>query len=258
MGDETTEFVVDKNRAYAQVLAEYLNDELVTEYVYGLDLIEQTDGTTGDEAFFGVDGLGSTVVLTDENGEVIETYEYDEFGELENVAGELATDYLFAGEQFDEALGDYYLRQRYYDPTIGRFTRRDTYEGRLAEPITLNKFVYGHSNPVTYTDPSGLASLVQQVATQQLLVDLIALGIAANGFIRGGEPLEPLGGFGEGPSPTIPSHTGHRRPTRGLLQQVLSFPGRNAGPDIPNHTGHPWTIDDFVQHVFTSSGEIIK
>ncbi|NEO88606.1 MAG: RHS repeat-associated core domain-containing protein, partial [Spirulina sp. SIO3F2] len=130
---------------------------LVTEYVYGLDLIEESDGGENEE-FFGVDGLGSTVVLTDGNGEVVETYEYDEFGELEDAAGELATDYLFAGEQFDEALGDYYLRQRFYDPSIGRFTRRDTYEGRLAEPITLNKFVYGNSDPVNGIDPSGLAT----------------------------------------------------------------------------------------------------
>ncbi|NEO88690.1 MAG: hypothetical protein F6J87_31355, partial [Spirulina sp. SIO3F2] len=63
-GEGTTEFVVDKNRAYAQVLAEYLNEELVTEYVYGLDLIEESDGGENEE-FFGVDGLGSTVVLTD-------------------------------------------------------------------------------------------------------------------------------------------------------------------------------------------------
>ena len=252
VGDETTEFVMDKNRAYAQVLAEYVRSQLIEEYVYGLDLIEQTDGTTRDEAFFGVDGLGSTVVLTDENGEVIETYEYDEFGELEDVAGELATDYLFAGEQFDGLLGDYYLRQRYYDPSIGRFTRRDTYEGRLNEPITLNKFVYGNSNPVTYTDPSRLASLVQQVATQQLLVDLIVLGIAANDFIRGGEPLEPLGGFGEG-GRSIDASTPPLRPGRSLLQRVLSFPGRNAGPKIEHTLPFPTnTYEDFVQHIFSS------
>ncbi|MGB0563458.1 MAG: RHS repeat-associated core domain-containing protein [Spirulinaceae cyanobacterium] len=158
---ETTEFVVDKNRAYAQVLAEYIGSQLIEEYVYGWDLIEQTDGTTGDEAFFGVDGLGSTVVLTDENGDVVQTYEYDEFGALADAPTDLETDYLFAGEQFDESLGDYYLRQRYYDPSVGRFTRRDTWEGRLAEPITLNKFVYGNSNPVSYIDPSGLSPLAE-------------------------------------------------------------------------------------------------
>ncbi|NEO88692.1 MAG: RHS repeat-associated core domain-containing protein, partial [Spirulina sp. SIO3F2] len=152
---------------------------LVTEYVYGLDLIEESDGGENEE-FFGVDGLGSTVVLTDGNGEVIETYEYDEFGELADAAGELATDYLFAGEQFDESLGDYYLRQRYYDPTIGRFTRKDTYEGRLAEPITLNKFVYGNSNPVSYVDPSGLSSgLIGLTARSQIEIALIAASLAA-------------------------------------------------------------------------------
>jgi RHS repeat-associated protein len=39
--------------------------------------------------------------------------------------------YLFAGEQYDSNLSDYYLRARYYDTNSGRFTRRDTYEGSL-------------------------------------------------------------------------------------------------------------------------------
>ncbi|MBP0042422.1 MAG: hypothetical protein J7545_10670, partial [Roseofilum sp. SBFL] len=59
----------------------------------------------------------------------------------------------------DEGLGQYYLRQRYYDASTGRFTRRDTYEGRLNEPITLNKYLYANGNPVSYVDPSGFYSL---------------------------------------------------------------------------------------------------
>nr|WP_249071231.1 hypothetical protein [Argonema antarcticum] len=40
---------------------------------------------------------------------------------------------MFAGEQFDENLGDYYLRERFYDTDTGRFTRRDTFEGFLSK-----------------------------------------------------------------------------------------------------------------------------
>jgi hypothetical protein len=56
-------------------------------------------------------------------------------------------------------LGEYYLRQRYYDIEAGRFTRRDTYEGRLNEPLSLHKYVYVHNNPVNSTDPTGLYKL---------------------------------------------------------------------------------------------------
>jgi len=90
--------------------------------------------------------------------------------------GDSENDYLFAGEQFDEALGQYYLRQRYYDAATGRFTRRDTWEGRLHEPITLNKYLYAAANPVYYIDPSGLAPLAEinaRFALENILTSLV-------------------------------------------------------------------------------------
>lgn len=52
----------------------------------------------------------------------------------------------------------HYLRQRYYDTETGRFTRRDTYEGTLEDPMSLHKYLYAHANPVNYIDPSGLST----------------------------------------------------------------------------------------------------
>ena len=53
-------------------------------------------------------------------------------------------------------LEHYYLRARYYDPSTGRFTSRDPFEGVMREPLSLAKYPYGHGNPVNLTDPSGL------------------------------------------------------------------------------------------------------
>ncbi|MEG5111042.1 RHS repeat-associated core domain-containing protein [Microcoleus sp. AT8-A4] len=153
----TTDYLVDDNRDYAQVLEEYVNDALTASYVYGLDLISQERGNA--DSFYLVDGLGSTRGLANASGGVTDTYTYDAFGNLIASAGATANNYLFAGEQFDSNLGDYYLRQRYYDTDTGRFTRRDTYEGSLENPITLHKYLYGNANPVTYTDPTGLFSM---------------------------------------------------------------------------------------------------
>ena len=151
-----TEFLVDKNLPYAQVLEELVNDSAIASYVYGLDLISQERGNA--DSYYLVDGLGSTRGLANASGVVTDTYTYDAFGNLVASAGGTANNYLFAGEQFDPNLGDYYLRQRYYDNDTGRFTRRDTYEGSLFSPITLHKYLYGNANPVAYTDPSGLFS----------------------------------------------------------------------------------------------------
>ncbi|MBZ8178549.1 RHS repeat-associated core domain-containing protein [Oscillatoria salina] len=168
---ETTEYLIDKNRPYAQVLEEFSTVELQAFYVYGHDLISQS--RNGEKDLYQVDGLGSTRVLTDEMGVVTDTYDYDVFGEEIESTGESENSYLFAGEQFDEELEEYYLRQRFYDPGLGRFTRRDSYEGRLGEPITLHKYLYGNGNPVSYIDPSGLFSIKEVLGTLSAVSALI-------------------------------------------------------------------------------------
>jgi RHS repeat-associated protein len=150
----TTEFLVDKNRDYAQVLEESVNDVVAASYVYGLDLISQERGNA--DSYYFVDGLGSTRGLTNASGVVTDTYAYDAFGNLIASAGNIENDYLFAGEQFDEDLGQYYLRDRYYNPSVGRFTRVDTYQGRRSDPMSRHDYLYTHANPVNYIDPSGL------------------------------------------------------------------------------------------------------
>ena len=162
----TTEYLVDSNLPYAQVLEEYVDGELIVRYVYGHDLISQQ--RSGEQSVYQVDGLGSTRVITDEVGEVTDTYNYEAFGSLINSTGETENKYLFAGEQFDESLDQYYLRARFYEPENGRFTRRDTYEGRISEPITLHKYLYANANPVNYKDPTGFFSVAEAHAAASI------------------------------------------------------------------------------------------
>ena len=88
-------------------------------------------------------------------------------------SGSTQNNYLFTGEQFDAALDQYYLRARYYDPGAGRFTQMDSYQGRMGEPGTLHKYVYGNLDPVNGVDPSGLftkSDLIQGGAIAAILV----------------------------------------------------------------------------------------
>ena len=181
---ETTDYLIDKNRAYAQVLEEFTSDQLAASYVYGHDLISQERGAETD--FYQVDGLGSTRVLTDELGAVTDGYDYDAFGNLVDSSGDTENSYRYAGEQFDENLDNYYLRQRFYDQGVGRFTRRDTYEGELKNPVTLHKYLYAHANPANGTDPSGLFTTQEAIATSKIITVLAALDIA--------QSLPPSGG----------------------------------------------------------------
>jgi RHS repeat-associated protein len=61
-----------------------------------------------------------------------------------------------SGEQYDQDLGLYYLRARYYNPATGRFLSRDPFDGYLDDPATLHKYLYVGGDPVNWIDPTGL------------------------------------------------------------------------------------------------------
>ena len=58
----------------------------------------------------------------------------------------------YNGQIWDELSGLYYLRARYYNPRIGRFTQED-----VIYDDGLNLYAYCNNNPVIYSDPSGFA-----------------------------------------------------------------------------------------------------
>jgi RHS repeat-associated protein len=166
-----TRYLLDEGMT-ANVWEEYApNGTGQASYVYGNDLITQAQA--GQTNYYLVDGLGSTRLLTNTQGQVLNAYGYEAFGETVSQSGTANNKYQYAGEQFDAAIGDYYLRQRFYDTSSGRFGRMDTYEGKLQEPLTLNKYLYAHSNPINLTDPSGLFTLTEVMATSAIIGALV-------------------------------------------------------------------------------------
>ena len=263
-----TVFVVDGNRAYHQVLEEYVEGELEARYVYGLDLISVE--REGEVAVYLTDGLGSTRALTDGEGNVVATYDYDAYGETIGSSGSIVNDYLFAGEQFDSELDQYYLRQRFYDQGTGRFGRRDVYEGSIFNPISLNKWAYGASNPVTFIDPSGLNFSLAEVSSflsaHSALFAWMATGIGAVGTyatVVTSDPPSPVP-FpfpGEG---SVPPEFLEQERVGGdsVLNRILDFGRRLGGfgegpqPDIDNiDITFPLDIGDLALHVFSSSSD---
>jgi RHS repeat-associated protein len=95
------------------------------------------------------------VGLVDEDGKVVNRYSYDEWGNLMASKEEIDNPIRYSGEYYDEETGLYYLRARYYDPTIGRFISEDSYEGSVTNPLSLNQYTYTFNNPLIYVDPSG-------------------------------------------------------------------------------------------------------
>jgi len=112
-----TDYLVDKNRQYAQVLEEKGGTASVS-YVYGDDLISRKQD--GEVRYYVYDGHGSVRQLTDADGAVTDSYIYDAFGNLRDHLGNSDNRYLYAGEQYDSGAGLYYLRARCFTATILR------------------------------------------------------------------------------------------------------------------------------------------
>lgn len=66
------------------------------------------------------------VQLTDADGNVSKTYEYDSFGNEVNSDKKDDNPFRYCGEYYDKETDTIYLRARYYQPYLGRFLTRDT------------------------------------------------------------------------------------------------------------------------------------
>nr|WP_319001201.1 RHS repeat-associated core domain-containing protein [Clostridium estertheticum] len=96
------------------------------------------------------DEQGSTVFITDKEQQIKNEYCYDAFGNVLDSKDEVHNRITYVGQQFDGITNQYYLRARFYNPVIGRFTQDDVYRGD-----GLDLYSYCGSNPVAYYDPSG-------------------------------------------------------------------------------------------------------
>jgi len=176
VGGVTTRYLVDNlnHTGYAQVVEEQAvvggQSSVVRAYTYGNDLISQQQLISGGwtASFFGYDGHGSVRMLTDASGAVTDTYIYDAFGILIHQTGTTANDYLYAGEQRDAHLGLDYLRARYMNPATGRFWSMDGFEGFDFDPLSLHKYTYAAADPVNKLDPTGQATVAEQIKTTEV------------------------------------------------------------------------------------------
>ena len=96
------------------------------------------------------DEQGSITYVLSEDAEILNHYSYDAFGNIIEKTEQVENRFCYNGEMLDSITQQYYLRARFYNPVIGRFTQEDTYYGD-----GLNLYQYCQANPLGYVDPSG-------------------------------------------------------------------------------------------------------
>lgn len=106
------------------------------------------------------DALGSPVALTNDQGTVVRRHVYnDPYGEEVTdstvVAGAPTNPYRFAGEHLDSETNLYKIGERYYNPTLARWTQKDPMMQAFS-PREANAYGYAGADPVNNIDPTGL------------------------------------------------------------------------------------------------------
>ena len=165
-----TAFLLDKNGDFAQVLTETTGANTLT-YTYGDRLISQQQSGGGTHYYL-ADGQQSTRQLATAAGVVSDSYTYDAFGVLLASTGTTANAYRYAGEQADPGTGNYYLRARYLEPDTGRFLTTDPESGNIADPLSMQGYLYGKGSPIDNRDPSGRLELSEVLVVMGIVVAL--------------------------------------------------------------------------------------
>jgi len=105
--------------------------------------------------FFHNDHLGSTTMVTNEQGQVVSRAEYAPYGATVVQTGAAQPAHRFTGQRLDTSTSLYFFNARYYDPQLGRFIQPDSIVQAPADPQTLNRYSYARNNPLKFVDPSG-------------------------------------------------------------------------------------------------------
>ncbi len=119
-------------------------------------IISNAPTTASSSYFYHSDHLGSTSLITDISGEIVQHVEYVPFGgtfiDERRTANSWHTPFLFSGKERDVETGLLYVSQRYQDEKYGIWYSVD----QMAEKYpNISSYVYCANNPVIFVDPDG-------------------------------------------------------------------------------------------------------
>jgi RHS repeat-associated protein len=129
----------------------------------------------GTRQYYHNDHLGSTSVLTNQAGALVEKTEYDPWGEVKS--GGTKSKFQYTGQEKDLETGLNYYNARYYDSHIRRFTQPDDIIQDPYNPQDLNRYAYVRNNPLRYTDPSGHAAAAASVLAGATVIGFSMVGV---------------------------------------------------------------------------------
>lgn len=108
--------------------------------------------------FFLLNEQGTPTNKLDIQGNIIESYEFDEFGKPQKNNNSTMG---FVG--FEKNGDLYFANARMYNPEIGRFMSRDKIRGFMSMPQSLNRYSYCYNNALRYVDLDGNLAFLDSI-----------------------------------------------------------------------------------------------
>ncbi len=108
------------------------------------------------------DHLGSTDVIVDNDGNIVERLSFNTWGKRRNWTWNEFDEEItsssnigFTGHKMDDEVGLVNMNARIYDPVIGRFLSPDSKIPNTKNLQSYNRYSYVRNNPLSFTDPTG-------------------------------------------------------------------------------------------------------
>ena len=109
----------------------------------------------GTKLYVHGDAEGSTSVITNQSGQMVENTTYSPHGEI--LSGGAVSRFDSEGKEFSPVTGDYDFNFRKMNPSWGLFLQPDTLIPNVYDPQSLNRYMFERGNPEKNTDPPALA-----------------------------------------------------------------------------------------------------
>ena len=228
--DGMTRFIYDSG----SVSAEILPDGNVYKY-YRADGIVGSIDSTGNKLYYSQNTHGDVTTIYDVTGIVLKDYRYSAYGKPQTIkynginqpyliqwyaeTNSVHNPFGYCGEYTDSETGFVYLRNRYYDPSTGRFVQED--------PVRdgLNLYIYAKNNPIKYVDPNGTVAIQLGAGFTNMLIDTsyLAFTDAIEGEYGslGKYAGTAIGSFVEGVVAATPGLTGVAPLAGGIVNAVV-------------------------------------
>ncbi len=197
--------VYDFNQNLIETIV-YVNDNLVRKInsTGTFDTVYVKDGQgivaelqpNGKKIYYHGDHLGSTTLITNQSGGIVENTSYAPFGEI--LSGGNVSRFDYEGKEFSSGTGygegtqDYDFHFRKFDPGLKIFTKPESLFPNLYDPQQLNRYAFERNNPYVYVDRNGKAIIYFGA---QGIVGAGPSGLASGGYYYS---YAPSSGYKEG------------------------------------------------------------